>query len=303
MTESLNGEFSLAVFLATNWMNILFGLFGVAGAIIGFASWHSSRKSSAAYAHLFELADRHIDKSLTDKKLLYTKQQLKQEVDRIKELQRKIQHEIPIEARRAVLRDKLETNIEQIHEVYTSLQGARDQLQKLGEQAEIPTEIREEIDIEIQPEYLAKRKKSDLRNYLTIITATAAISSALLPHPFSRLASWFVLGMFGLPVTFLLARLSWKEWRMQLRETVLPFVTKHLFKIGLGFIFLSIGFFSVTGTYSRHILYVEYGFGIWLVLIFFVSGMVAILMKLGILTRRWWLTRRSTRPPSSAREL
>lgn len=140
MSAPVGDEISVTAFFAENWLNIVFGAIGIVGTVIGYVSWQSAKKSTAAYTHLFELADRHIDKSLTDKKLSDTKEQLKEEANRISELQRKIQHEIPVEARRAVLRDKLETNVEQIHEVYISLQKAREQLVKLEEEAEIPKE-------------------------------------------------------------------------------------------------------------------------------------------------------------------
>jgi len=243
--EPINNEqFVLASFLFSNWLNILFGLFGVVGCIFGYLSW----KFTAPYKHLFELADKHIDKTLTDEQLSETKEKLNVEAEKIKELQNKIRHEIPIEARRAVLRDKLETNIEQIQEVYISLNKSRKQLEQLGDKSSIPIAIEDAIKSEIQPEYLINRKKAELRNYLTLITATAAISSAILPYPFSRFASWFILGLLGLPVLFLLIRLSWKDWKIYFRETVFPFIKKNLHLIGA--ISILFGFFSF-GTVLR----------------------------------------------------
>lgn len=296
MVESPSDEFSLAVFLMQNWMNLFFGIIGIAGTIFGYVSWRLAKKSTAAYSLLFELADRHIDKSLTDKKLSDTKDQLKEEANRIRELQSKIQHEIPIEARRTVLKDKLETNVEQMHEVYTSLQKVRKQLLKLGDEANIPYEIKSAIDTEIQPKYLAKRRKSDLRNYLTIITAAAAISSALLPYPFSRVASWLILGILGVPVTLLLVKSSWKEWRTQFRETANPLLVKYLALIGFGFIMVGTASFPLYEGLLRYYIYIHDDFILTFSLMTFVVGIITIAVKCVIVARNWWLTSKSTEP-------
>lgn len=278
MAEPQVDTFNLAVFLAENWLNILFGLVGIAGSIFGYSSWSSSRKSESAYKHLFELADLHIDKSLTDKKLSDSKLQLQEEADRIKELQRTIRHEIPIEARRAVLRDKFETNVEQIHDVYLSLNRARTELTKLGDRTEIPEEIKKAIDDEIKPEYLIKRRKSDLRNYLTIITAFAAISSALLPYPFSRFLSWFLLGFFGLPVTYFLAKLSWKDWKTSFVEKIFPFIKTNLGWIGLGLLVSSIILFMLMSI-LRDYIYTDYGIREMILFVGVILGAILLIIK------------------------
>jgi hypothetical protein len=272
-------KLTLAIFISENWSNIVFGLFGVAGTIFGYSSWKSSKKSTATYKYLFKLAERHIDKSLTDEGLLETKQKLNEEAERIKELQRKIRNEIPIEARRAVLRDKLETNIEQIHEVYLSLNKAREQLKKLGEEVTIPPEIKNEIDSEIQPEYILKRKKSDLRNYLTFITATAAISSAILPYPFSRFASWFMLGLFGIPIIILLLRLSWKDARIYMIEIIIPFMFRKLYIIGGSLVMFG---FLFPGTFETFVHRSDYDNDLVLFIsaLSLVSGLICIFFKL-----------------------
>ncbi|EJG0984868.1 hypothetical protein V9654_004435 [Vibrio parahaemolyticus] len=268
-------------FLAHDWVNEFFGIVGVIGTFFGVISWYSAKKTSKSYNYLLKVADMHVDKSYTEDQLTDSREKVKRELEKINLLQTKIKNEIPIEARRAVLRDKLETKIEQLHDVYSSLHDTRLQLEKLGDPISIPLEIQKSIDSEIQPEYLKKRRKAELRNYLTIITTIAAISSALLPYPFSRYFSWFVLGVIGVPALVLLAKLYSRELMAKFNDVAVPFIVNNLFFIGLCLVIIGIGILSLNNTQIVDFIHSDYILSS--AALVFIVGIIAIIYKCVVL--------------------
>lgn len=248
---------TIVTFISEQWLNLIFGLIGVVGTYLTYRSWRSSRDSEKAYHHLFKLAELHIDKSLTDKELADRKAEVQEEANKIESLQNQIRQDIPLAARRAVLRDRFETQLEQLQDIHLSLMKARDQLDRLGVSVELPTEIKSSIEKEIQPEYAIRAKKSELRGYLTIATAGAAIASALLPYPFSRAASWIILVAFALPIVILLLRLSWPSNAGDIRRQAINFLSANLEWIGAAWILISFALFAVAAQSFRALYYVD----------------------------------------------
>jgi hypothetical protein len=244
---------TILIFVSEQWLNLLFGAVGIVGTYLTYRSRRSAQDSEKAYQHLFKLAELHIDKSLTDKQLADRKEEVQQEARKIEGLQNQIRQEIPIAARRAVLRDRFETQLQHFHEIYSSLMRARDQLNRLGQPIELSSEIKRAIESEIRPEYAVRARKSELRGYLTITTAGAAIASALLPYPFSRVATWIILVLFALPILILLLRLSWPSDIADVKRTVIGFLRRYLVWIGLGLILVGFAVLVDAARYDRYL--------------------------------------------------
>jgi hypothetical protein len=92
-------------------------------------------------------------------------------------------------------------------ELFESVKRTQSDLRGIGDQADIPPEIRKEIEAEIRPEYLLRGRRSSLKTYLTIVTTAAAVSSAVLPFPFNNWTS-FLLLLVAVPAIALLVKYS-----------------------------------------------------------------------------------------------
>ncbi|MGK7938790.1 MAG: hypothetical protein AB4062_01230 [Crocosphaera sp.] len=197
--------------LATHWLTILsiiFGIVGVLGTIVGYLSWRSGNKTQKAYEYLFKLAEKNIEKDNLDQGINQRKVQLQETLSKVSELQSKIEKDIPLKARRTVLLDKFNTQVEYLNEIYLSIQAIRNELESLGEPVTLPNELIKAIENEINPAYIRKRRSDEYRNYLTLITGGSTIASVLLPYPFSQWIIWIIMVPFGLPVILQLIKYS-----------------------------------------------------------------------------------------------
>jgi hypothetical protein len=203
-----------------NIFGFIFGVVGVAGTIYTYLSWRSGRKRERVYKYLFEVAEKGIDAKATEEKLVKGREEVKEVSQRIDELQNRIRRDIPREAKRAVLTDRLNSQMTHLMELFESVKRTQTDLREIGDQADIPPEIRKEIEAEIMPEFLLRDRRSSLKTYLTIITTAAAISSAILPYPFSTWIS-FVLLVLAVPVIALLVKYTLPVDRADRRKQIL----------------------------------------------------------------------------------
>jgi hypothetical protein len=277
---------STASFVSEQWLNLIFGIIGIVGTYLTYRSWRSMRDSEKAYQHLFQLAELHIDKSLTEKELADRKAEVQDEARKIESLQNQIRQDIPLAARRAVLRDRYETQLNHLQDIHSSLEKARNELNRLGVSVELPTEIKSAIEKEIQPEYAIRARKSDLRGYLTIATAGAAIASALLPYPFSRAASWIILVVFALPIVVLLLRLSWPSNAADIRRQAIYLLNVNLGWIGLALIVVGIAAAFAASADLRFYLGVRSEFLLLMSAGLMLTGIGCLLLKCALWIRR-----------------
>ena len=194
----------------TDWITIGFGIIGVIGTTYGYLSWRASKKQKKLYSYLFELAERNIDKSVTEQELAERRKAVEEASSRIEALQENIRRDIPRAAKRAVMTDRLKTQIEIMHQHYESVMKLRSELHAIGAFPELPPELLRAIEQEIEPEFFIREKRSRLKTNLSIITAGAAIASASLPHPIDSFVSIALL-LLAVPIVFLLLRLALKE--------------------------------------------------------------------------------------------
>jgi len=200
ITKLANPETPLLLtFLANNWLNLLFGLIGVVGTVYGVLSWRHSQKDKRSYKFLFDLAEKNIEKNITEESLKKKKEEVERATSEIESLQEQIKRDIPKEARKAVLKDKLNTQHIELSNIYKNVCATKDELSGLSESAEIPPDLLKEIEKEISPEYLLKGERENLKTYLTVFTTLAAITSAILPREMSRIvAGLFLIAGFGI---------------------------------------------------------------------------------------------------------
>ena len=136
------------VWIKTNWLNIFFGIIGLLGTVYGYLSFRSGSKQKKVYSYLFELAEKNIDKDITENKLENAKQQVKMVSKEIESLQEQIRRDIPKEARRAVLKDRLNSVVGILKQYYDSTLELKKELAALGESPEIPQILMQAIEKE-----------------------------------------------------------------------------------------------------------------------------------------------------------
>lgn len=180
--QLLNQDQSIfIVFLKNNWLNIIFGLITTISFIIGYLSWRYAEKQKEVFGYLFNLAEKNIDKDITEANLSKRKEEVEKMSNQIAHLQQKIRDDIPKEARKAVLKDRLFSQIAIMKQHYDSIINIKKELQLLSESPEIPPELMKSIENEISPEYILKERRSNLKTYLTIIASIAALLSTIMP--------------------------------------------------------------------------------------------------------------------------
>lgn len=192
-------------------LSMIIGIIGLIATIIGtflaISSWYQSKKSKKLYEHIFKAAEREIDAELTEQDLHLKKEELSKLSNRVITLQEQIQKEIPIEARKAVLRDRLENAVENMKKFYDEVISLKGKLSGLGESKDIPKEILKSIQDEIEPKFIIRERISTLKTYLTILTSAAGLSFAILPYPFRNIVgATFFIG--AIPIIIWLAKLA-----------------------------------------------------------------------------------------------
>src|SRR5690349_11056528 len=85
------------------------GFIGLIGSIASIISITQSRRKKQLQDYLFKVAERNLEKDLTDADIERKKQEATALAGKVLDLQLQIERDIPIEAKRAVLRDRLDS--------------------------------------------------------------------------------------------------------------------------------------------------------------------------------------------------
>lgn len=251
---------SSTVFDTNLILNLVFGLIGVIGTIIGVVQWRSAKQTDRSYKYLLELAEKNIEKNISEEELSRKREDIKQATSQIKSLQEQIRREIPMEARKAVLKDRLYAEVERLSHTYALVVELRKQLNEMPTESNIPLDLMKSIESEISPEYIINEKKSNLKTYLTIVTTGAAIFSALIQSPLERLITIPLL-LIGLPILFQLLKLSIPQQHDKRQKMIAQ--VRFIIPLGSGLISfgLSVVFFlSSLSSYSYKAYYENWGF-------------------------------------------
>src|SRR5260370_33615114 len=102
---------------------------GLVGTLFGIYAWLDGRRKDRIYKSLFEAADKNIDKKLTDKQISENKSEVTRTSEQIEQLRKRIETEIPVEAKRTVLKDRIDANIVALQTTLASTLDLKHQLQ------------------------------------------------------------------------------------------------------------------------------------------------------------------------------
>jgi hypothetical protein len=174
------------------WMNIasfIIGVLGVVGTVYTIRGWRRSEQDRKTLQYLFQTAEKNLQKDITEAEIHQKKQEASKIATEIHDLQQQLRESIPIEARRAVLLDKLFSQESLVSQTYSSVQEIRKELGPDAPPSQITPELAKIIERDIRPEYVLREERSHFKNQLTIITTAVAILSAILPDPIGPLIS------------------------------------------------------------------------------------------------------------------
>jgi len=191
---------------SSEFFNYIVGVIGIIGAGITFYAFYQSRKSKKLQDFVFKQAQIALEKESTQEKLNQTKEELFTVENRLIELQNQIQKDLPIEARKAVLKDRLEESLENLKKYYDDVVSTKSKLLKLGISNIISEELLKNIQQEIEPRFIIKERISTFKTYLTLISTIAGIAFAILPYPLDNYVGVTLL-LFGLPLVVQIGRL------------------------------------------------------------------------------------------------
>ncbi|MBQ2968462.1 MAG: hypothetical protein IJE10_10135 [Clostridia bacterium] len=174
--------------------NIILSVATLIGTIVGIGGWLESKKSKKElknYEYLFRIAANNIDRDLTKEQLEQLHKEKNEMQQKVMGLNKIIKEDIPFEARRTVLFDRLKEDEKYLIESFTKYKNTKSEYEKI-EQIEnnIPEEILTEIELHIMPDYLSEQRKQRYMSMFTYISVGSAILSVL---PLTRVLGNFVI--------------------------------------------------------------------------------------------------------------
>lgn len=192
---------------SADYFNYIVGLIGVISAVITIYAFRQSYKTKKLQDFVYKQAQIALEKESAQEKLNQTKEELTNVETRLTELQKQIQKDLPIEARKAVLKDRLEESIENMKKYYDDVTTTKEKLSKLGENNSISDELLKSIQQEIEPKYLIKEKINNLKTYITIVSTLSGVVFAIVPYPFGNYLGGTLL-LISFPIAIQLIKLT-----------------------------------------------------------------------------------------------
>jgi hypothetical protein len=128
------------------WMcNNFDKIFSYIVGILGIFSYVKTRKSSKQdknYEYFLKIANKHIQKELSDEEIAKAKEKIQRMHDDIKE-------NLPVEAKRIVLENEYQSQLEQLYLQYENLQRIKGKLQEYSGDSKFESELEDIIKSEI----------------------------------------------------------------------------------------------------------------------------------------------------------
>lgn len=172
---------------ALTWIAIIGFVISIFSAIYPIYTRHSDRK---VYNFVFSYVKKNIDKALTD-------EEINQSKNILEDLKNKINQatiELPKEARKIVLKDRINNLQLSLIKDVENLKELDKSLKNLEKETSIDSKLLKEIEDVIQPNYIIKEKKQKLLNLLTLFTTISTILLTLpIPKYFGMLFALFAL--------------------------------------------------------------------------------------------------------------
>ncbi len=167
--------------LITN--NIILSIATLVGTLVGILGIVDSKKSKKElnkYEYLFKIAEKNIDRDLTTEELEQLHKQKKEIQQKLDGLNNIIQNDIPLEAQKTVLLDRLKEDEKYLVHSYNNYSNTKKEYEELLKtKTDIPKDILNEIEFHIMPEYLIQQKKQRYMSMLTYISYITAFLSII----------------------------------------------------------------------------------------------------------------------------
>lgn len=167
------------------WTSFGVGVLGTALTALGTWLTIKAKRSERTYEYLFRIADQNIDRELTEEEIAHRHKQLDITSSQLEALRKYIEKEIPVEAKRVVLQDRLRANMDVLQGTLESTMEIRRSLDSLGGSSGLYPDLIRAVQNEITPDFVAETKRADLKTYLTVAAVVTAISAIIVPEPFS----------------------------------------------------------------------------------------------------------------------
>lgn len=217
--------------------NIILSIATLIGTIIGVWGFVNSRKSKKEikrYEYLFQIADQNIDKNLSEEELDNLKKQKDEAQKKVESLNNIIKNDIPLEAQRTILADKLKDQEFALGQLFEKYQKTKEEYEEIAKiENSIPEYILREIENHILPDYLIQQQKNRYMSMLTIISYVSAILSVVpIVRSFGSIA--IIFSLYPLLMIFKLNLPKNKQDR-----------TKYISKIIVGLFLLILGIYNL----------------------------------------------------------
>jgi len=156
---------------AWNWTQVIGWMgwaIGIIALLIQIKSFRDQKKLEKGYVTLLEQARRDWEGKYDEKQLADLAHELSQ-------LEKKIENEIPKQARQVFVRDQLETLSEAIGELYAHHSKLSAELANEADPVALPANLRSAIETTILPSYLVKQRRQRLIHLLLAAILTVVI--------------------------------------------------------------------------------------------------------------------------------
>ncbi|MBN1881305.1 MAG: hypothetical protein JW885_03950 [Deltaproteobacteria bacterium] len=172
----------------------------------------------AVYNHFMSKKDKERDRKYFKEHFDWIEKEIQKDLSqdeiaslegRLEELKEQIE-QAPRLAKMVVLKDKYNSLIDVLNENYESLRLVEKQITEAGGTAELDENLQEAVSSIITPQYVIKKRLSNLKNILILTTATAAIAASILPTILEIIISLPFLVLSGY-IVFQMSRLYFRE--------------------------------------------------------------------------------------------
>ena len=191
-------------------VSVGFGLIGVVGTAATFYALARGKKEHKLQKYLFEVAERNLEKEINEADLKDIKEKIAERRSKISQLKMQIEHTIPIEARKAVLKDRFDELKQSLYKSKSEIEKLRVELENFGVNSEIDEDLAAFLEKEIQPSHVLRDEQERLKTYLTMSTTATAIMATLVPYQI-RLVFVFPLICVSLYLLMMLCSIYWKS--------------------------------------------------------------------------------------------
>ena len=190
-----------------NYFNLIFGIISVIGVMATLYSLFLWSKDKKLQEIIFRQAKVVLEKESTQEELTLKKDELKSVENQLTQLHKQIEKNLPLEARKAVLKDRLEESLEHLQKYYDDVVSTKTKLESFETSEDIPSELLKNIQDVLEPRFVIKEKISTSKTYLTIISVLSSIMFVTVPYPLGRYAGIAML-LLGIPFIMNIIRLT-----------------------------------------------------------------------------------------------